>query len=175
VKWDSFYSFFDQQRSEKPGMEETRRSTTISEIQKARNRHHNYVKNTHGIEENQENTLLNLLKERGGFGVFDPREMIFAHVGFASDGQQRELVVDYSRPWVQVHTELARYLGRTYGLPSLLEYIGDNKPSAGLDGLPTWVPDWTCFAKSNRLPNPVSSNKTFRIMKPHSGLNPKTL
>jgi hypothetical protein len=62
--------------------------------------------------------------------------MIFAHVGFASDGQHEDLAVDYSKTCEQLYTEFAQYLANKYGLVASLECVSHDKPPMRLKDLP---------------------------------------
>jgi len=89
------------------------------------------------------NSMAELLLSRRGLGVTDPRDMIFAHVGFASDGQHEDLTVDYSKTTIQIFEGSARYIAKMYGLSALLECVGVANSPERLRDLPSWVPDWT--------------------------------
>jgi hypothetical protein len=94
-------------------------------------------------------SLYNLLKSRKGFGVTDPRDMLFANLGVIGQRQgplqhtvDLELVtVDYQKTEVEVYFDLARFfLNSTvgFGLFSLL----DSSEQCKEKQLPSWVPDW---------------------------------
>jgi hypothetical protein len=58
------------------------------------------------------NYMADILHARRGFGVTDPRDMIFgifAHVGFTTGGRHEDLAVDYSKSKVQVYKSSALY------------------------------------------------------------------
>jgi hypothetical protein len=95
--------------------------------------------------------MLELLKARRGMGVSDPRDMVFAHVSFATDGQDEGLVIDYSKSYEQVYEECARWLAGKHG-PEIL--FGCVCPvfggvHSGSPKLPSWVPDWTWPSRAN--------------------------
>ena len=69
--------------------------------------------------------------------------MVFAHVGFAADGQHDDLKVDYSKTSMQVFTDCAQYLAYKHGIGTLVACVGDSKSTTRLKDLPSWVPDWT--------------------------------
>jgi hypothetical protein len=91
-------------------------------------------------------TMLELLQARRGLGVSDPRDMVYAHVGFAADGQHEDLVVDYSKSYIQVYTDFARYIAKKHGLAALLDLVGDGQSQLRLQNLPSPVPDWTTIS-----------------------------
>ena len=87
--------------------------------------------------------MFTLVGARRGLGVTDPRDMIFAHVGFASDGQHEELAVDYSKAWTQIYKEAAGYFAKKHGLALVLGCAISYDISEPTDELPQWVPNWT--------------------------------
>jgi hypothetical protein len=48
-------------------------------------------------------SMLELVSARRGLSVTDPRDMVFAHVGFASDMGKEGVEVDYSKTCKQVY------------------------------------------------------------------------
>jgi len=52
-------------------------------------------------------TLLSLLLARRGLGVTDTRHMVFAHLGFATDGQK--FVDEYAKTCAQVYEDLLAF------------------------------------------------------------------
>jgi hypothetical protein len=92
-------------------------------------------------ERRKDNTMLELLQARRSLGVTNPRDMIYAHVGLASDGQKQ--VVDYSKTCAYIFEKFARYIAKKEGLYILIYNIGEGKSPSRPSGLPSWVPDWT--------------------------------
>ncbi|PMD30442.1 HET-domain-containing protein, partial [Hyaloscypha variabilis F] len=88
------------------------------------------------------NSMLELVKARRGLGVTDPRDMIFAHVGFASDSEHENLKVDYSKTTQEVYVDFALFVMEKHGWGTLLENVDYPKSQPRLKGLPEWVPDW---------------------------------
>jgi hypothetical protein len=85
--------------------------------------------------------MLNLLKARRGLGVTDPRDMLYAHVGFASDGQ--DVNVDYTKTCAQVYEDFARHLMKSLPAYDLLLLVGNHESPTRVKGLGSWAPDWT--------------------------------
>jgi hypothetical protein len=106
------------------------------------------------------NYIVDIFRARRGFGVTDPRDMIFAHVGFASDGQHEDLTVDYSKPTVQVYERSALYIAKAFGLSTLLECVGRGDSPERISGLPSWVPDWTCKIPTKLYPAPYITERS---------------
>jgi hypothetical protein len=91
--------------------------------------------------------LYDLLKSRKGFGVTDPRDMLFANLGLISHAIKDEdklfnlIVVNYEKNETKVYSDLARYF---------LESLGDFRTFSLLDSnekrnrsqAPSWAPDW---------------------------------
>ena len=91
------------------------------------------------------NSLLALLSLRRGLGVSDPRDMIYAHLGIASDALsgRLNLDVDYQRDFVELFTELAIHSISAYGDYRVLAYVEVGHSSKSRANLSSWVPDWT--------------------------------
>jgi len=89
------------------------------------------------------NTVLELVKARRGLGVFDPRDMVFAHVGFAKDAEHGKLKIDYSKTIEEVYIDFALFIAQKEGWGTLLDNVGDPKIQSRFKNLPPWSPDWT--------------------------------
>lgn len=90
-----------------------------------------------------ENSMLELATARRGLCVSDPRDMVSAHVRFASDGQDGDLKVDYSKTCQEVFVDFARFIAYKYGGGYILEYMENTQSHLCRNDLPSWVPDWT--------------------------------
>jgi hypothetical protein len=90
--------------------------------------------------------LFDLLASRKGFGVSDPRDMLFANVGLVPNSSSNHdqtlhlIAVDYEKDEVQVYIDLARYFLENLG--DMVFSLLDSRPRLRKD-LPSWVPDWT--------------------------------
>jgi len=98
------------------------------------------------------NTLLNLLTERRGLGASDARDMIYAHLGLASDYASQKFLfdVDYSKSPGEVFTEVAQFFLKMHKDYRLLDCLEDRNPTNRRRGLASWAPDWT--TKNSLLP-----------------------
>lgn len=93
--------------------------------------------------------LLDTLIVRRGMGVFDPRDMLFAHLGVvdvqSGDGETKKLLkVDYNKPAEQVYTDLAHYLcvaSLPVDLFRVLSYVDESYCQKREKHIPSWVPD----------------------------------
>ena len=151
--------FANNMRYRLPDSFETKRLNCFVAMQCAWEIHHSSSEGTHpknGSKELSSNTMLELLRERRGSATSDTRDMVFAHVGFAADGQHDDLKVDYSKTSVQVFTDCARYLANKHGIETLLACVNDSKSATRLKGLPSWVPDWT-----DSIPTALQACKSF--------------
>jgi len=76
------------------------------------------------------------------FEATDPRDKIFALLGFIAAWEEAPIVVDYELSVLQVYAQLAKHIaGEYYSLAFLCDCIyGDSDPS---HQLPTWVPDYS--------------------------------
>jgi hypothetical protein len=91
------------------------------------------------------NTLLNLLTERRGLGASDARDMIYAHLGLASDYASQKFLfdVDYSKSPGEVFTEVAQFFLEMHKDYRILDYLEDRDPASHRRDLASWAPDWT--------------------------------
>ncbi|KAE9372574.1 hypothetical protein N431DRAFT_340076, partial [Stipitochalara longipes BDJ] len=89
-----------------------------------------------------QNSMLKLVTDRRALGVSDPRDMVFAHIGFATDGENGDLKVDYSKTTEQVYLDFALFIKKKHGWGNLLECVGDRNIPSYVKDLPSWVPDW---------------------------------
>jgi hypothetical protein len=86
-------------------------------------------------------------------GATEPHDKIYAVLSLFSDIPQSVcLKIDYSRSVVDLFTATAAFLLGSIG-PALLEQV---LPSRNIDGLPSWVPDWTI--QHYRAPSPPRSD-----------------
>lgn len=93
--------------------------------------------------------LLNILHSRRGYGVFDPRDMLYGHLAlFAnqskSDNPEIEKLVeiDYRKSIADVYTDLTLYILNRQCDFKFLSHVEDVEFEKKFN-LPTWVPDWT--------------------------------
>ena len=81
-----------------------------------------------------------LLASRRGFGVSDPRDMLFAHCGLVKDCG---VEVNYNQTKNKAYEVFARkHIVQTRSL-TILSYIEDVELDERISGLPSWTPDWT--------------------------------
>lgn len=76
----------------------------------------------------------------------DNRDKIFALFGMLDITSRHDLRADYTAPVQRVYTEIAVHFIRRYNTLDILSFV--EHPS-NIDGLPSWVPDWS---KPPRLP-----------------------
>jgi hypothetical protein len=69
----------------------------------------------------EKTALLQLVQARRTLGVSDPRDMVFAYIGFAADGDV--FVVDYSKTFAQVFTDFATHMAERHGFVTLLDLV----------------------------------------------------
>jgi hypothetical protein len=100
------------------------------------------------------NDLLALLSLRRGLGVSDARDMIYAHLGIASDSLsgQLGLKVDYHKNCAELFMDIALYFIEHYGDYRVLNHIEDVPLGERCENLPSWVPDWTS-SEINHVPD----------------------
>lgn len=106
----------------------------ISEMQQARKRHHSKSGN--------KSTLLDLVTSRRGLGATDPRDMLWAHIGFASDGKDDAFQADYkNKSLAEVYNSFAGRQIELKGNYHLLRHVNYIDPILRLPGLASWAPD----------------------------------
>ncbi|CAG8978448.1 hypothetical protein HYALB_00013275 [Hymenoscyphus albidus] len=104
----------------------------ISEMQQARKRHH--------AKSGSKSTLLELVTARRGLGATDPRDLVWAHVGFASDGNDGAFQADYkNKSLAEAYNSFAGRQIELNGNYHLLRHV--NESGKRLSGLASWAPD----------------------------------
>jgi hypothetical protein len=136
-------------------------STLLSEMYRARESHQKAIRSRDSDSEMlpikvqaESLTMLDLLRARRGLGVTDPKDMVFAHLGFASDGQELGSKVNYSMSCAEVYHSFARSMIDTGFHLALFSELSDRSPSALVQGLASWTPDWS-VARTSSLFQPV--------------------
>ncbi|KAJ5817097.1 hypothetical protein N7447_009330 [Penicillium robsamsonii] len=94
--------------------------------------------------------LIDILRDITMCGAKDPRDRIYAVQALAHDEDLDKLMLvpDYSQSVASVYTKLAERFLEVQG-PFILCWAG--RYHQDLDGLPSWVPDWTLV--NNELPS----------------------
>ena len=92
--------------------------------------------------------LLPILHSRRGFGVKDPRDMIYAHLGIVDTNSElaglRDFIqVDYNKTIREVYMDAALDLIQLRRNFDILSHVEDVPLGHRRDDLPSWVPDWT--------------------------------
>ncbi|KAH7370669.1 heterokaryon incompatibility protein-domain-containing protein [Rhexocercosporidium sp. MPI-PUGE-AT-0058] len=100
-----------------------------------------------GIHRNKplKNLLLSLT-----LNATDPRDLVYALLGIATDAEELHIIPDYTKTCQMVYTDVAlSYLTR-----GDLQLLGACQFPKDLENLPSWVPDWS----SKRLSSFLSSS-----------------
>jgi hypothetical protein len=93
------------------------------------------------------NRLYYLLKSRKGFGVTDPRDMLFANLGLVGHAIEHEsklshlIMVDYQKNEAEVYSDLARYFIESFDDFRIFALLDPNEKRCGSEA-PSWAPDW---------------------------------
>ncbi|KAE9370982.1 HET-domain-containing protein [Stipitochalara longipes BDJ] len=109
-------------------------------------------------------SLLDILLDRRGCALSDPRDMIYAHLGLVSHALMSEIPINYDKPVVQVYEDLARSYLKWASLGMVLSVVETVQPEDRRVYLPSWVPDWT----SRQLSAPIFPSKPWRDQTPNS-------
>lgn len=137
LRWNRIYDFL-YPTAEPQSSSMSREDMTLSGMQKFRNLYHASL-----FSETPKPDLLDFVVSRRGLGVSDGRDMIFAHIGLASDLPDPRIAVDYKKPCVRVYKDFALYVMEKFNDISITSHIEDIPPEQRMQGLPSWVPDWT--------------------------------
>lgn len=117
----------------------------ISEMQQARKKHQ--------AKSGNKSTLVNLVISRRGLGATDKRDIVWAHVGFASDGNDASFQADYkNKSLAEVYNSFAGRQIELKGDYHLLRHVNYIDPILRLPGLASWAPDL-------REPTPTATYK----------------
>ncbi|KAF4626566.1 hypothetical protein G7Y89_g11587 [Cudoniella acicularis] len=90
--------------------------------------------------------IWDLLIKRRGLGATDPRDMVYAHMGMASDSStlSQYVSIDYRQEHdvSEVYVQVTRYIIDKIGLSSVFSLIEETPFEERLPRLPSWTPDW---------------------------------
>jgi hypothetical protein len=97
-----------------------------------------------------ETDLFRLLLSRRGLGATDARDMVFAHLGVASDSAVlgSSVTIDYKQNVERLYEDVARYLIDAVGPQTVFFQVDDAKHGAHRQGLASWAPDWSQLPSS---------------------------
>jgi len=95
--------------------------------------------------------MLDLLRARRGLDVKFPKDMIFAHLGFASDGLELTERINYSMTCAQVYNAFARYMFDKGLNWQLFDDLGERDIATDLNGLSSWAPNWSITSSGPRI------------------------
>lgn len=137
LRWNRIYDFL-YPTAQPQGSSMSREDMTLSGMQKFRNLYHASL-----FSETPKPDLLDLIASRRGLGVSDGRDMIFAHLGLASDLPDHRIAVDYKKSCRRVYEDFALYVMEKFDISHITCHVEDIPPEQQMQGLPSWVPDWT--------------------------------
>jgi Heterokaryon incompatibility protein (HET) len=137
LRWNRIYDFL-YPTAQPQGSSMSREDMTLLGMQKFRNLYHASL-----FSETPKPDLLDLVASRRGLGVSDGRDMIFAHLGLVSDLPDHRIAVDYKKSCVRVYEDFALYVMEKLGVNYITRHVEDIPPEQRMQGLPSWVPDWT--------------------------------
>lgn len=137
LRWNRIYDFL-YPTTKPQGRSMSREDMTISGMQKFRNLYHASL-----FSETPKPDLLDLVASRRGLGANDGRDMIFAHLGLASDLHNSRIAVDYRKSCTRVYEDFALYAMNKFDINHITCHVEDIPPEQRMQGLPSWVPDWT--------------------------------
>lgn len=144
LRWGRIFDFL-YPTAQPQGSSTSREDNTLSGMQKFRNLYHASL-----FSETPKPDLLDLALSRRGLGVSDGRDMIFAHLGLASDPPDHRIAVDYKKSYMRVYEDFALYVMEKFDINHITCHIEDIPPEQRMQGLPSWVPDWTWLPQHKR-------------------------
>jgi hypothetical protein len=120
-------------------------TSNFSNMSTGLNKHANLAALNHlrrDIVKGQEKTLLDLLERCLRFGSKDKRDKIYSLLAVASDELELNIVPNWEENNTpqDVYTEAAVRIIKVSGS---LDILSNVKPKKQLEGLPSWVPDWS--------------------------------
>jgi len=137
LRWDRICDFlYRTVQSQDSSM--GREDMTLLGMQKLRNLYRASL-----FSETPKPDLLDLVVSRRGLGVSDGRDIIFAHLGLASDLPDHRIAVDYKKSCMRVYKDFALYVMEKFDINHITCHVEDIPPEQRMQGLPSWVPDWT--------------------------------
>ena len=104
--------------------------------------------------------LLDLLRSARYYDCSDPKDKIYAVVGFATDVHLDKIPIDYTMSVTNLYIEMGHYFLEEYKNLDWLESV----PSR-MEGLPSWVPDWT----NSHMPSNILVNVNLLEFAPTEG------
>ncbi|KAF4635284.1 hypothetical protein G7Y89_g2800 [Cudoniella acicularis] len=89
--------------------------------------------------------LLPIVYSRRSLGVFDPRDMIYGHLGMVQDDKNAFALpqADYQISASQLYTKFAISCLQWTGSLDFLSQVEYRHPDSPMVDLPSWVPNWT--------------------------------
>jgi hypothetical protein len=94
--------------------------------------------------------MIDILPSRKGLGVTDPKDMLYAHKGLASDAENLE--IDYSESCAGLYADASFHGMIKHSNHEILSYVDDGPVFSRLTGLPSWCPDWSQTPSIPKLP-----------------------
>jgi hypothetical protein len=97
--------------------------------------------------------MFSLLTSRRGLGATDARDMIFAHMGIASDldALRGYIEINYRKSIAAVYEDTARYLFETVGPETFFPHADTRDQRSRREDLASWAPDWSILS-ANLVP-----------------------
>ncbi|KAG8528425.1 uncharacterized protein KY384_007343 [Bacidia gigantensis] len=142
VRWNQLYDHM-KPRSEAPMLRKA--SNSFRQMHEA---HVKYKESLLSIDKRPK--LGDLVATHKGFGAADPRDMIYAFLGVASEVLDPDLAIDYKKSCVDLYIDFACCAIRYHDYSRLLSLVSESLSNQQrMPDLPSWVPDWSSSSGQN--------------------------
>ncbi|CAM1506211.1 Fc.00g058520.m01.CDS01 [Cosmosporella sp. VM-42] len=99
--------------------------------------------------------------DRPAYLASNPRDVIFGLIGVICDAQELDIRADYAKSAIEVFTEVTRaFWNRQRGRNQYL--LGYSTFPKDIEGLPSWVPDWSRLGRVGITRVPFALSWSFR-------------
>jgi hypothetical protein len=104
------------------------------------------------------------------FKATNPRDLIFGIYGICPRAANEVMAVDYSASVKTVYLNAARALCKPGDIEILLSIGGLVLGDKNIEGLPSWVPDWTTIRRYERNYHNFAIEKKKLVIGPAAGI-----
>src|SRR5450432_1668514 len=114
--------------------------------------------------------LLDLMTVFRPFSATDPRDKLYAPLGFATDNFIDEILPDYHLPLLHVYGGLVKFCIEKHQNLNILGYCVFREAST--NNLPSWIPDWSVDTARGPLFKIAMSKDRLKVYNASGGMKP---